>query len=186
MNIKGEKVLLRAMEEKDMPFLLEMINDPEMEKMVIGWSFPNSMKQQMEWYNRVVSDSKNLRFAIEYEGKFVGISTLIKSDWKNRSADHGIKLHQSAPKGVGIATDAVYATMKYAFEELQLHRLYGSILDYNIPSQKLYAKCGWVKEGCYRQNVFKNNEYHDEWPMAILKDEYFAWKEKFFANKNAK
>ena len=180
MNILGKKVVLRAMEEKDMPSLLDMINDPEMERMVIGWSFPNSMKQQMDWYNRVVSDQKNLRFAIEYEGKFVGISTLIKIDWKNRSADHGIKLHPSAPKGVGIGTDAVYATMRYAFEELQLNRLYGSFLDYNIASQKLYEKCGWKVEGCYRQSVFKNNAYHDEWPTAILREEYFEWKRNFF------
>jgi hydrogenase nickel incorporation protein HypB len=52
----------------------------------------------------------------------------------------------------------VYATMKYAFEELQLNRLYGSILEYNIASQKLYAKCGWKVEGNYRQSVFKNND----------------------------
>lgn len=181
MNIKGQKVILRAIEPKDLPYLLEMINDPEMERMVIGWSFPTSAKQQEDWYNRIVGDQKNLRFAIEYEGDFVGISTLVQIDWKSRKADHGIKLCNHAPKGKGIGTDAVYATMKYAFEELQLNRLWGSILDYNIPSQKLYEKCGWVKEGCYRQSVFKNNEYHDEWPMAILREEYFAWKEKFLA-----
>lgn len=180
MNILGNKVVLRALELKDMPFLQEMINDPEMERMVVGWSFPTSEKQQLDWYNRIMNDTKNFRFAVDYEGKFVGVSTLIKIDWKNRSADHGIKLHSSAPKGVGIGTDVVYATMKYAFEELQLHRLYGSILDYNIASQKLYEKCGWKIEGCYRQNVFKNNAYHDEWPTAILRDEYFEWKKRMF------
>ena len=128
MNICGNKVILRALEPSDMPYLREMINDPEMERMVIGWSFPVSEKQQMDWYNRVISDNKNFRFAIMYEGKFVGISTLTRIDWKNRSADHGIKLCNDAPKGVGIGTDSVYATMKYAFEELQLNRLYGSIV----------------------------------------------------------
>ena len=28
-----------------------------------------------------------------------------------------------------------------------------------------------------KQSVFKNNAYHDEWPVAILRDEYFEWKE---------
>ncbi len=180
MNIYGEKVVLRALELKDMPFLLEMINDPEMEKMVIGWSFPTSEKQQLDWYNRIIGDQKNFRFAIDYNGDFVGMSTLVKIDWKNRSADHGIKLCSNAPKGTGIGTDAVFATMKYAFEELQLNRLYGSILDYNIASQKLYSKCGWKIEGCYRQSVFKNNAYHDEWPTAILREDYFEWKKEFF------
>ena len=85
MNICGNKVILRALEPSDMPYLREMINDPEMERMVIGWSFPVSEKQQMDWYNRVISDNKNFRFAIMYEDMFVGVSTLTQIDWKNRS-----------------------------------------------------------------------------------------------------
>ena len=176
MNIYGNKVILRALEPGDMPCLREMINDPEMERMVIGWSFPVSEKQQLDWYNRVISDDKNFRFAIMYEGKFVGVSTLTRIDWKNRSADHGIKLCNDVPKKIGIGTDGVYATMRYAFEELQLNRLYSSILEYNIASQKLYAKCGWKVEGNSRRSIFKNNAYHDELAIAILRDEYFEWK----------
>ena len=78
----------------------------------------------------------------------------------------------------GIGFDAVCGTMKYAFEELQLNRLYGGILEYNIPSQKLYKKCGWKEEGLYRQQVFKNNQYYDEIAVAILRSDYFEWKEK--------
>ena len=67
---------------------------------------------------------------------------------------------------------------KVGIPKLQLNRLYGSILDYNIASQKLYKKCGWQVEGNYRQSVFKNNAYHDEMPVAILRGEYFEWKER--------
>lgn len=179
MNILGKKVVLRALEIEDMPFLKDMVNDPEMEKMVIGWSFPTSTKQQLMWYEKIINDKLNFRFAITYENKFVGVSTLTEIDWKNRKANHGIKLHSSTPKGIGIATDAVYATMKYAFEELQLHRLHGSFLDYNIASQKLYEKCGWKQEGVYRQSIFKNNAYHDEFPTAILKEDYLEWEKRF-------
>ena len=65
MNITGNNVVLRALEPEDMPYLLDMINDPEMEYMVVGWSFPNSKKQQDDWYSRIVGDQKNFRFAIE-------------------------------------------------------------------------------------------------------------------------
>ena len=67
--------------------------------------------------------------------------------------------------------------MRYAFEELNLNRLYGSILDYNTASWKLYTKCGWKSEGVFKQSDFKNNQYHDESPVAILKSEYLNWKE---------
>lgn len=178
MEIYYGKIKLRALEPEDMEALRATVNAEEMEKMVVGWSFPISKNQQMEWYNRSMGNPNHQRFAVEYEGKFVGISTLTDIDWKNRTAFHGIKLTQDTPKGQGIGFDAVAAVMKYAFEDLQLNRLYGGILEYNIPSQKLYAKCGWVEEGRYRQCVFKDNAYHDEIAVAILRSEYFDWKEK--------
>lgn len=40
MNIKGKIVTLRAMEIEDQEMLRETINDPEIEKMIGGYSFP--------------------------------------------------------------------------------------------------------------------------------------------------
>lgn len=176
MEIYYGKIKLRALEPEDMEPLRATVNDPEMEKMVVGWSFPISKQQQMDWYSRTAGNSTSHRFAIEYQNKFVGISTLTDIDWKNRTALHGVKLTQDAPRRKGIGFDAVVAVMKYAFEELQINRLYTGILEYNVPSQKLYAKCGWVEEGRYRQCVFKENAYYDEIPVAILRSEYFEWK----------
>ncbi len=182
MYIKGNKVLLRFIEPKDLESIREMTNDPYQEQMIVGWSFPTSVKHQEMWYQRVLDDRNNYRFAIEYEGIFVGIATLTDIDWKNRKAHHGIRLTLSAPKGVGIGSDSVYAIMKYAFEELNLNKLYGSILSYNVASWKLYTKCGWKSEGVYKQNVYKNGKYHDESPVAILKSEYYEWKGKNIKN----
>lgn len=176
MNIVYGKILLRALERDDMDLLRSTLNDPEIEKMVVGWSFPISSIEQNSWFDRIQGNKNHQRFAIEFEGKFVGISTLTDIDWKNRSAFHGIKLIADAPKGQGIGFDAVCGTMQYAFEELQLNRLIGGILTYNIPSQKLYKKCGWKEEGLFREQVFKNNQYHDEIAVAILRSDYFEWK----------
>lgn len=176
MNIIYGKIKLRALEESDMELLRESVNDPEMEKMVVGWSFPISSVEQQNWFKNIQGNKQHQRFAIEFEGRFVGLSTLTDIDWKNRSAFHGIKLISAAPKGQGIGFDAVCGTMQYAFEELQLNRLVGGILTYNIPSRKLYAKCGWKEEGLFREQVFKNNQYHDEIPVAILRSDYFEWK----------
>ena len=177
VNIYGKKVFLRGMESEDMEMYREMANDPNTERLLGGWSFPISTKEQTEWYEKAVADKRNLRFTIVVQEteEAIGMVNLVDIDWKNGSAFHGIRM--SAKRGKGYGTDAVMTLMKYAFEELQLNRLYGSILEYNIASQKLYAKCGWKVEGNYRQSVFKNNAYHDEWPVAILRDEYFEWKE---------
>ena len=46
--ITGKKIILRAIEENDLPLLLKWINDPEISELVVGWSFPLSMGNQKE------------------------------------------------------------------------------------------------------------------------------------------
>ena len=38
MNIVGERIILRAIEEQDNEILLELINDPKTERMIGGYS----------------------------------------------------------------------------------------------------------------------------------------------------
>ena len=82
MNIYGNKVLLRAMESEDMETLRNMANDPEIEKMVGGWSFPISRQEQLNWYEHTAGDKNNLRFIIEMinSGESVGMVNLVNID----------------------------------------------------------------------------------------------------------
>lgn len=174
MNIKGRFVTLRAMELEDQELLREMINEPEVEKLVGGYSFPVSKSQQNKWFESNQNNQNNIRLIIETEEDgAVGFANIVNIDWKNRSALHGIKILNRKFRARGIGTDTVMAVMKYAFEELQLIRLDGAIIVYNEPSKKLYCgKCGWKVEGIRRKSVFKLNEYHDELILGILKEEY--------------
>lgn len=174
MNIKGKVVTLRAIESEDLELLREMINDPEIEKMVGGYSFPISTSQQENWFKSVSNDQNNIRLIIETEEDgAIGFANIVNIDWKNRSAFHGIKIANRKFRSKGIGTDTVMAVMKYAFEELQLNRLDGSIIEYNEPSIRLYCeKCGWKVEGTKRKSVYKGNTYHNELIVAVLTEEY--------------
>lgn len=172
MNIKGKKVLLRALEKEDLEFLREMINDPEMEKDVVGWSFPVSKIEQEKWFENQIQNKNNIRYIIEVDKKRIGLATITNIDWKNRKACHGIKLFSNDVKGKGYGTDTVNTIMKYAFEELQLNKLYSTILEYNVPSINLYKKCGWSIDGTLRESTFKQNRYVNELAVSILKKDY--------------
>lgn len=173
MNIKGKVVTLRAIEIEDLEMMREMLNDPEIESLVVGWAFPVSKYQQQQWYEDNINDNNNQRFIIETEEDGpIGIATLLNIDWKNRKAAHGIKLSNKERRSKGIGTDTVMAIMKYAFDELQLNRLDGSWFDDNIASKKLYFKCGWSVEGTIRKCIFKNGEFRDLDIVGILKEDY--------------
>lgn len=86
MNIKGKVVTLRAMTRGDMQMICDMFNDPMLEDVVVGWSFPLSIEQQNAWFDRnIAGDGRNFRFVIEtVEDGAVGIATLTDIDWKTR------------------------------------------------------------------------------------------------------
>ena len=103
MNIKGKFVTLRAMSYEDLPMICDMFNDPELENFVVGWSFPLSLEQQKQWFEKNMGDQKNFRFVIETpDDGAVGIATLTNIDWKNRTATHGIKLANKEKRTKGI------------------------------------------------------------------------------------
>lgn len=171
MIIKGNSVTLRFIEPGDLEAIREMTNDANQEWMIGGWSYPAAKKHQEDWYQRILSDKNNIRLAIDYNGAFVGLVTLTDIDWKNRRAESGIRLTLDAPKQQGIATDALTALLRYAFNELNLNRVYATVVEHNIPSMKLHAKCGYTIEGTLRNSVYKRGEFHNEVIMGILKSE---------------
>ena len=73
--------------------------------------------------------------------------------------------------------ESVLFLFEYAFERLNLNRVYGhSIVGHKI-SNFIEPLMFMQQEGVLRQAVFKNGRYYDISAAAILKDEYFAHKE---------
>ena len=174
MNIKGKFVTLRAMTRNDMPMIVDLFNDPEIENLVVGWAFPLSLDQQNRWFDNHLGDQQSFRFVIETKDDgAVGIATLAGIDWKNRRADHGIKLLDKA-QGKGIGTDALMALMRYVFDELQFNRLDGSWFSDNIASKTMYMKCAWKEEGIRREYIFKRGKWRDLVLTGVLKSDYLA------------
>lgn len=175
MNIQGKKTTLRAIEESDLILLHKWMNDPEICYMLGGWHFPSSMVHQKRWFESLQADHLNQRFAIETK-KFslIGMATLDQIDWKNNHAFHGMMLGKDF-QGKGYGVDVIMAIMRYAFEELGLRRLDGSMIEFNAPSLHIYCKkCGWIIEGRKKNWYFRKNKYWDKIIVGIIREDYFA------------
>ena len=62
--------------------------------------------------------------------------------------------------------------LKYGFEELNLHRIYLTVMKDNLPAIKTYEKCGFIQEGVLRDEYLRADGYVDIVMMAIIKDDW--------------
>ncbi|MGM0804088.1 MAG: GNAT family N-acetyltransferase [Bacillota bacterium] len=70
--------------------------------------------------------------------------------------------------GKGYTTEAVRLIVKYAFDELKLHRVEAGVMPHNIGSIRVLEKAGFEKEGLARKNVKINGKWEDHQQMAII------------------
>ncbi len=181
MILKGKKVTLRPLEFEDLEFVRSLINDPEMESKIVGWSYPVSKKDEEQWYSSYHNNECSIRYIIETEenGR-VGFTGIKDIDWKNGSCSGaGIRLMQKENMSKGIATDTYMTMLRYVFEELRLHRFNASALSDNLASLRFQEKCGFKREGVKREAIFKKGKYHDQIITACLKSDY-----EFLCEKN--
>lgn len=174
MNIKGNKIILRAIESEDLKLLQKWSNDPEINYMLGGWHFPSSNQDQQKWFNSLSVNSNNQRFAIDSKDLgLIGMANLVEINWKDRNAFHGMLLGDKEIRGKGYGVDTVMTVSKYAFEELGLNRLDTTIIEYNTPSLGVYTKrCGWKVEGMKKSYYFRKGQWWDQVIIGITKSDY--------------
>lgn len=180
MNIKGRTLVLRAIEEDDLPALHRWANDSETQDVIGNVHFPSSMDFHRTWFENLKNEPLNQRFAIEVpDAGLIGISSIMQIDWRNNHAWHGVMLGDSAVRGKGYGVEAVMTTMRYAFDELHLERLDGAIIEYNDISHAFYCgKLGWKEEGRQRRWYFRRGRYWDRIVVGITREDYAALVER--------
>lgn len=161
MNIKGKRVVLRAIQKEDNALLLEMLNDEEIEKRLGGWSFPVSMEQQEKWFEGLGYREDMLRCMIEASGESIGTAILSDIDMKNGTAEIHIKIGKKEYRGAGYGQEVINLLTKYGFQELRLHCIYAQVLEENMGSRKMFGACGFEEEGILKERLYKEGRYRN-------------------------
>nr|WP_067841907.1 GNAT family protein [Amphibacillus sediminis] len=102
----------------------------------------------------------------------IGITSLANLDFKNRNAELIIDIGEKEFWGKGYASEALKMLLNYAFNELNLHRLYLQVFAFNEKAIRLYQRLGFQQEGVSRQALFRKGSWHDILQMGLLQSEY--------------
>ena len=166
---------LRELERKDLPEINKWRNDPKLiESLGAPFRYIN-LNVDEKWFDNYMSNRSNtVRCAIvtESDDNIIGLVTIASINNINRTGEVHIMIGNVENRGKGIGTFAVKEILNHAFNNLNLNRIELGVLSTNIAAQKLYEKCGFVREGVKRNAIYKNGVYIDMYLYAILKEDF--------------
>ncbi len=174
MTIYGERIRLRALERSDIPDLVRWLNDPAVTGNLLLY-LPISHSMEERWFESMLDKENDHVLGIEtLEGRLIGVIGLHKIDWREREAELGIFIGQKEYGNRGYGTDAVRTMLRFAFRQMNLHRVTLCVFAHNRRAFRCYEKCGFQLEGRKREAHFYQGRYEDENIMGILAQEFLT------------
>ena len=170
--ISGENITLRGIEESDTDNVLRWRNSSEVVK-YFNYQRPITKTDHVNWMETKVRTGEVCQFIISDAllEKDVGSVYLKDIDNVNHKAEYGVFIGESEAMGRGLGTAVAKLIVRFAFDELKLHRLYLQVHADNARAVRCYEKAGFVKEGVLKDAVFVNGDYCDLVIMGIVKEE---------------
>ena len=168
--LRGDSVTLRTIEEEDVEFMRDAINDPEVWK-GLTIARPINAEQEREYFEEQISNREDVNLAICVDGEITGTIGLHDIDQRAGKCEIGLWL---APEfhGRGYGTEASRLLTRYAFDELRMHRVLARVLASNEASARIWEKLGFEEEGVHRDEAFTGGEYVDMRYFSVLEDEW--------------
>ena len=169
-TLRGEFVTLRPIAVEDAEITLLWRNSARARNLHKG---ARSTEQQVRWITaQPVSD---YNFIIELNtGKPVGMLSLINIDRDEKSAEPARFLigDEASVRGIPAAIEAMYLLYRFAFDNLKLTRLYGTIASDNKRMVKWQKYLGMTELKRLHQHFFINQRYQDAVCMELRLDSY--------------
>jgi Acetyltransferases, including N-acetylases of ribosomal proteins len=161
---------IRALERTDLANIHKINNHKD--TMAYWFEEPyESLDELTSLYDKHIHDSHERRFVIEENGKFAGIVELMDINYIHRNCEIQIIII-SKFRGQGLAQKSLMYGVDYAFDMLNMNKVYLYVDIDNAPAVHIYEKCGFQNEGCLRDQFYSNGNYHDCYFMGLLRSEY--------------
>jgi len=173
--IEGRTVFLRPLEPADYgERMLRWADDREVTRYLVRGTYPLTREQHLHRYEELIASPTDLEMAIvsSDDDETVGVAGLHQIDRLARSAEFRVLIGERGRWGKGIGTEVLQLLVAYAFEVLNLNKVWLGVNEANEGAVKSYEKAGFEREGVLRQEIYRNGRYYDVVRMSILRNEY--------------
>lgn len=169
--LETERLLLRQINEQDIPLLFEMRRDYEVMKYV-GRDPATTIEQAKELSEKFIAgwkENTGLTWVIQLKENpdLAGTMGFWRIEKDNHRGEVGYMLRKEF-FNKGIATEALQAALAYGFETLKFHSVEGNVNPENEASIKVLERAGFVKEAHFRENYYFDGKFFDSGSYSLL------------------
>jgi len=176
LQLDCQRIYLRRLLLKDAVSIYPQVDDQELVRWTtrIPHPYPPGgaekfiRQSQRQWLKQtayvfavIKKDPKNL----------IGIISLSNVFLKHGCAEMGFWLGRNY-WNQGFMTEAAQVVVRFAFNQLDLYRIYASTFEANAASRKVLEKCGFQLEGTMREAVVREGKRQNFLNYGLLKPEF--------------
>jgi len=172
--LRGEKVILRAVEREDLRRLHELERNVELVLLGDGNWQPEPFAAVEKNFEKHLKREEKSWFAIEVDGVVIGTAGLHHSHRREGVTEFGIGIYDPEYVGKGHGRDAIQVLLRWAFRVQNYRRVWLNTHGTNTRAIRSYEACGFVHEGRLREHIFENGQYVDMVQMGMLRSEWEA------------
>ncbi|GHI09060.1 acetyltransferase [Streptomyces cellostaticus] len=178
ISISTERLVLRPLDEDDVPALAEMMNDEQ----VGAWTDvpqPYTERGARRWITeyapaeRIAGRGLDLAVTEFLTQRLVGIVQLAKTNWHIRSTEMSYIIAPWA-RGEGYASEAALATAQWLFGDQKFERIELRTAADNTAAQQVAQKIGCISEGVLRNACIVHHRTEDG-TWTDVRTDYIVW-----------
>ncbi|RDD88821.1 N-acetyltransferase [Streptomyces parvulus] len=178
ISISTERLVLRPLDEDDVPALAAMMNDEQ----VAAWTHvpqPFTEDGARDWIGdhapaeRTAGRGLDLAVTEFLTQRLVGVVQLTKTNWHVRSTELSYIVAPWA-RGEGYASEAALATAQWLFGDQKFERLELRTAADNTASQQVAQKIGCISEGVLR-NACIARVRTDDGVWTDVRTDFIVW-----------
>lgn len=173
----GERVRLTSPRPEDAATMARWYENGEFGRL---WdssaAYPRSEPSIRKWLEGLADEKDTYAFAIRLnEGdEMIGYLDLSDIQWNNGVTWLAIAIGSADHRGKGYGKEAMELALKFAFHELNLHRVQLTVFSYNDRAIRLYERLGFQREGVYREFLLRDGQRYDMILYGLLRREWEA------------
>lgn len=169
--LKGEKVTLRPGRESDAELFVRWFADTEVTRH-LNRRTAVALYQEQEFLKKIGESKDDVWWMIEAEAKPIGATGIHAINWLDANGTTGTMIGEKDCWGKGYATEAMRLRTRYAFRELNLHKLMTEVDVDNVASRKALERNGYRTVGTRREQTFRAGKWHDRWLGEVLRADW--------------